>query len=72
MMVFLKILFLFISQKIIRTANVENENEGIKKIKENKTLTLRTVRDLEQNMIFNDVKHSRTYFDEVQYFSIIL
>lgn len=30
-----------------------------------KTVTLRTVRDIEQNMIFNDIKHSRDHFDEV-------
>jgi hypothetical protein len=35
--------------------------------KENKVLTLRTVRDIEENLMYNELKHSNTqsYFDEV-------
>lgn len=42
------------------------ENFDTLKVSENKTPALRTMRDIEQNFIFNELKHaSRNYVDEV-------
>ena len=38
------------------------------KLKENKTYVFRTVQEIEENLMYNELKHtnSRNYFDEVK------
>jgi hypothetical protein len=36
---------------------------------DNRTISFRTTRDIEENIIFSEIKHTRNYIDEV-YFNI--
>lgn len=42
------------------------------KIKENKTYAFRTIKEIEENLMYNEFKHtnSRNYFDEVKFIII--
>ncbi len=55
---------------LIYFSQAEDVKVKSKNNKENKVLTLRTVRDIEENMMYNELKHSNThtYFDEVIFF----
>ena len=54
---------------IIYFSQAEEVKVKSKSNKENKVLTLRTVRDIEENLMYNELKHSNThtYFDEVNF-----
>jgi hypothetical protein len=52
---------------ICEEGKIKKKNNDSKENSEIKTMTLRTTKNIEENLMYNEVKHSnsRTYFDEV-------